>query len=111
MSAIIGFINLNGENINEAIGNEMVEKLNIYKLDSIKTMKKNNVFMACAMEYVTPESVNEVLPYYDEENKIMITADAIIDNRDELFKLLNVNNHQISDSQLILKIIYLDFPQ
>ena len=40
MSAIIGFINLNGENINEAIGNDMVEKLNIYKLDSIKTMKK-----------------------------------------------------------------------
>ena len=30
MSAIIGFINLNGENVNEAIGNEMVEKLNIY---------------------------------------------------------------------------------
>ena len=25
MSAIIGFINLNGENINEAIGNDMVE--------------------------------------------------------------------------------------
>lgn len=103
MSAIIGFINLNGENINEAIGNDMVEKLNIYKLDSIKTMKKNNVFMACGMEYVTPESVNEVLPYYDEENKIMITADAIIDNRDELFKLLNMDNRQISDSQLILK--------
>ena len=40
MSAIIGFINLNGENVNEAIGNDMVEKLNIYKLDSIKTMKK-----------------------------------------------------------------------
>ena len=36
MSAIIGFINLNAENVNEAIGNEMVEKLNIYKLDSIK---------------------------------------------------------------------------
>ena len=41
MSAIIGFINLNAENVNEAIGNDMVEKLNIYKLDSIKTMKKN----------------------------------------------------------------------
>ena len=44
-------------------------------------------------------------PYYDDEGKIAITADAIIDNREELFKTLGVTHEEqqiVTDSQLII---------
>jgi asparagine synthase (glutamine-hydrolysing) len=57
------------------------------------------------MLWTTPESLHEVLPFTDKSRDLTITADARIDNRDELMGQLNLaaqTHGQLSDSQLIL---------
>jgi asparagine synthase (glutamine-hydrolysing) len=56
------------------------------------------------MLYNTPESKNEILPFHDKKNGLIIAADARIDNREELLKKTGLTSSpDTSDSQLILK--------
>lgn len=53
----------------------------------------------------TPESLNEHLPLLSRDGRLALTADARIDNRDELIAELNLRDRpatQIADSALIL---------
>lgn len=105
MSAIWGVINTDQKSIPVGLHKSMVDSLDIYKLDLINFWDKNNTYLGCGLQYITPESLHEVLPYYDEDKKIALTADAIIDNREELFDLLNISidaRKKITDSELIL---------
>ncbi|MBV7276197.1 asparagine synthase [Clostridiaceae bacterium UIB06] len=106
MSVIWGVIHNNGKAMFEKTQQQIMNKLDIYRLDSIKSWYKNNVFLGCGLQYITAESLQEVLPYYDKKSRLAVTADAIIDNREELFELLNVsmnNRNKITDSELILE--------
>ena len=63
------------------------------------------IFFGCHAQWITPESVGEQLPFYNYEKQLTITADAIIDNRDELFEKLQVDysdRKNMADSELIL---------
>ena len=74
--------------------------------DDIRTWENGKVFFGCHAQWITPESVNERLPFYDSERRLAITSDAIIDNRNELFDRLQVNYSQrktMTDSELILQ--------
>ncbi|NND58418.1 MAG: asparagine synthetase B, partial [Xanthomonadales bacterium] len=51
----------------------------------------------------TPESADEKLPWQDTESGLVITADARIDNREELLGKLSGLNSLLPDSQLILE--------
>ncbi|MBT2657069.1 lasso peptide isopeptide bond-forming cyclase [Bacillus sp. ISL-18] len=105
MSAIAGIYHLNDEPINLEHGNRMMKELEKYPADDVQTWHNDKVFLGCHAQWITPESVGEKLPYYDHERKLAITADAIIDNRDELFERLQVNKRKqkdITDSELIL---------
>ncbi|MBL1704138.1 asparagine synthetase B, partial [Klebsiella pneumoniae] len=65
-----------------------------------------HTFFGCHAQWITPESIGEQLPYYDVKSKLIITADAIIDNRMELFDRLQVDNSErkgMADSELILR--------
>jgi asparagine synthase (glutamine-hydrolysing) len=63
-----------------------------------------NVGLGNALLKTTPESCFEELPYTDQKYKLTITADARIDNRDELFEKLSlINNKKVPDSYLILE--------
>ena len=58
------------------------------------------------MLWTTPESLHEKLPLADESSGIVITADARIDNRDDLFAALWGTGEpakNITDSQIILR--------
>lgn len=104
--AIFGRINLLNKTIEKNIVHNMMDKLDIYKLDSKKTLTFENLCMGCGLLHITEEDSNEVLPFYDKVNNIFITADAILDNREELIKLLKLqeaDRSKITDSQLILK--------
>jgi asparagine synthase (glutamine-hydrolysing) len=48
----------------------------------------------------TPESLGEQLPWKDPESGLVITADARIDNREELFGALGVGINEIKQSRL-----------
>ncbi|MEF3352109.1 asparagine synthase-related protein [Paenibacillus sp. GYB006] len=76
-----------------------------YPWDRIDSWCDGHIFMSCHAQWVTPESIHEQLPYYEEETGLAITADAILDNRSELFERLGVPREarkRVTDSQLIL---------
>jgi asparagine synthase (glutamine-hydrolysing) len=105
MSAIAGIYHLNDEPTNIEHGKRMMKDLEKYPADDIQTWHNDKVFFGCHAQWITPESVGEKLPYYDRERKLSITADAIIDNREELFEKLQIKKSKqksITDSELIL---------
>lgn len=83
----------------------MLTELNHWNADDKNVWISGNVGFGHLMLYNTPESINEKLPYTDSLARLTITADARIDNRDELFALLGITTpgeKQIPDSLLIL---------
>ncbi|MFG6149933.1 asparagine synthase-related protein [Halobacillus sp. B23F22_1] len=105
MSAIAGLIHFNNQLILKNQVLNIMNNFRKYPADDTRTWVKDNVFLGCHAQWITPESINEVVPYYDYERKLAITADAIIDNRNELFAKLGIPQTEgklISDSQLIL---------
>lgn len=105
MSAIAGIYHLNEAPLNPVQITNLMRAFQQFPADCVQTWCSSFIFMGCHAQWITPESVGETLPYYDYERKLTITADAIIDNRDELFNRLQVGLKErktIPDSQLIL---------
>ncbi|MEW9699949.1 asparagine synthase-related protein [Paenibacillus sp. SI8] len=106
MSAIAGILNFHEGPVTTEDSGKMMRSLRRYPADDIQVWHSRSIFFGCHAQWITPESVHEQLPYYDEQNKLAITADAIIDNRSELFHRLQIEptrQTHISDSELILK--------
>ncbi|WP_417898978.1 asparagine synthase-related protein [Bacillus haimaensis] len=105
MSAITGIFNTNDSFIPKGLKQILENSLSIFPSDRIHYWSDNNVFIGCHMQWVTPESISEQIPYYNSERRLAITADAIIDNRKQLFDLLQIQvqiRKSITDSELIL---------
>ncbi|MCQ6566342.1 lasso peptide isopeptide bond-forming cyclase [Bacillus mycoides] len=105
MSAITGIIHFTNEPVSIEHGTRLMSDLQKYPADDIQIWHKENVFLGCHAQWITPESVGEQLPFYNYEKQLAITADAIIDNRNELFEKLQVNyadRKNMTDSELIL---------
>ncbi|MFE4350605.1 lasso peptide isopeptide bond-forming cyclase [Peribacillus butanolivorans] len=105
MSAITGIYHLNEEPVNLQYGRNLMTALQKYPADSIQIWHSEKVFLGCHAQWITPESVGEQLPFHDSERQCTITADAIIDNREELFDKLHISKIDrsiLTDSQLIL---------
>ncbi|MCP5463300.1 MAG: lasso peptide isopeptide bond-forming cyclase [bacterium] len=103
MSAIVGFLGLDGRPAKAEELERMVEILAHRGPDGRAIRVKGSVGLGHCMLHTTPESLNEHLPF--ERDGLAITADARIDNREELINLLILKTHQpeqISDSELIL---------
>jgi asparagine synthetase B (glutamine-hydrolysing) len=110
MSAIAGLYNLNNEEpVSIEQRNGMMQALEKFPSDDIQVWQKGPVFLGCHAQWITPESIGEQLPFYDSERKCAITADCIIDNREDLFEALQVpkeDQKTIPDSLLILLSYY-----
>ncbi|WP_404452358.1 lasso peptide isopeptide bond-forming cyclase [Virgibacillus necropolis] len=109
MSAIAGIYNLNKEPISREHSQGMMKALQKYPAEDVQNWHKENIFLGCHAQWITPESIGEQQPYYDYDRQLVITADAIIDNRQDLFDSLQVDQAQrkaIPDSQLILLAYY-----
>ena len=109
MSAITGIYHLNGDRVHIQYGRDLMKALQKYPADSIQTWYSDSIFLGCHAQWITPESVGEQLPFYDDERQCVITADAIIDNRKELFERLQIERSyqkHITDSELILRAYY-----
>lgn len=105
MSAICGIVGLNGEVISNEICDAMMSALNKFQAQYSNTIHKQHVFLGCRHTSFTPESINEKLPFRDSESGLLITADAIIDNRFEILNSLDVPCNywnQTTDSEIIL---------
>lgn len=98
MSAISGLIDLNG--IKQEEVDRLKSGLEQYRFDNRNSLFDGHLFFDCGLQWITEESKKEILPY--KNNYYCITADAIIDNREELMRLLEIDHSGITDSQLIL---------
>lgn len=72
-----------------------------YNFDKHEAVKKEGIYFEAGIQYNTPESLREQLPYEDET--VIMTADAILDNRAELMDKLDIQDKEITDSQIILR--------
>ncbi len=103
MSAIVGFLGLDGRPTRAEELQRMVEILAHRGPDGRAIWCEGSAGLGHCMLHTTPESLNEHLPF--QRDGLVITADARIDNREELIDLLQLKIHQpeqISDSELIL---------
>ena len=109
MSAIAGIYNLNKEPVSYDHIRGIMNSFQQFPADDIKVLQKDYLFLGCHAQWITPESVGEELPFYDFQRQLGITADAIIDNREELFSKLQIDvtkKKRITDSELILLSYY-----
>jgi asparagine synthase (glutamine-hydrolysing) len=106
MSAIAGIVDFNRTICVLEQGACIMRDLEKYPSDDVQIWHNESIFLGCHAQWITPESRYERMPYVDNERQLVITADAIIDNRDELFALLQVHYEQrtsMTDSELILR--------
>ncbi|MCO7227303.1 asparagine synthase-related protein [Pleionea sp. CnH1-48] len=105
MSSICGIYNLDNAPSQVAESAIMIESLNHWGADSINTRGFGNISMSHLMRYNTPDSLHDQQPISIQDNSLSIVADARLDNREQLLKLLDLccaNPNNISDAQIIL---------
>jgi len=106
MSGILGVINLDRQPVDQIDLDRMLQVLAHRGPDGRRIWVDGSVGLGHLMLCTTPESITEQLPWKDPHSGLCITADARIDNRNELSVALSLETNianQIPDSQLILK--------
>ncbi len=104
MSALTGLYHLDGHDVGRAVLRRMVDAMPHCGPDGSGVWSRGPIGLGHRMLHTTPESLHEVLPTENEAGTLAITADARIDNRDELVEQLHleVSSTPITDSELIL---------
>jgi asparagine synthase (glutamine-hydrolysing) len=105
MSAIVGIYYRDGRQVAESTVAEMLKQLAHRGADGSNAWCGGAVGLGQVMLWTTPESLNERLPLVDPASNLVLTADARIDNRDELLPELygsKFDGSSVSDSELIL---------
>ncbi len=105
MSGIVGMYCLDGRSVDQKDLRRMVDKIAHRGPDGSDIWCNGSVGLGHRMLWTTPESLKEKLPLVHRSGKLVITADARIDNREELIKALNLTDKKpedITDSELIL---------
>jgi asparagine synthase (glutamine-hydrolysing) len=103
MSAIAGILYLDRKPVEQNHLTKMLDILEHRGSDGANIWSEGNVGFIHRMLWTTPESLLETLPL--EKGNLVITADARIDNRDELISALKLSylpKEKITDSDLIL---------
>ena len=102
MSGIVGIHYLDERPVDRENLTKMVDILAHRGPDGANIWVDGCVGFGHRMLWTTPESLVEKLPFVNQRGDLVITADARIDNRDELIAALQINNRQsdkIADSE------------
>ncbi|MFC3801479.1 asparagine synthase-related protein [Cohnella sp. GCM10012308] len=109
MSALAGLIRFDGREAEAADGEAMMSAMSRYVADDVRTWRDGPAFLGCRIRWITPESVGERMPDGDAGGawggRLRIVADAILDNRADLFERLEVptvRRSSVTDGELIL---------
>lgn len=103
MSAIAGILFFNNADADKRHLLGMLSSMAHRGPDGCDTWSEGPIFLGHLMLHTTPESLHEHLP--QSIDNLAITADARVDNRDELLAQLSLRDDfhkEISDSELIL---------
>ncbi|NET30806.1 MAG: lasso peptide isopeptide bond-forming cyclase [Cyanothece sp. SIO1E1] len=105
MSGIMGIYHLDERLVNREMIQKMSDTLAHRGPDGADIWCEGSVGLGHRMLWTTPESLLEKLPQGNQTGNLVITADARIDNRDELAAVLNLPDcslEKITDSEFIL---------
>jgi len=104
MSGLLGIYHFSEKYPDKQVLVRMADALAHRGPDGIDTWQAGPVGLGHCMLWTTPESLHEHLPLTSDDGTLTITADARIDNRDELISALNLHQQEdiIPDSSLIL---------
>ena len=104
MSAITGIFYRDGRKVDPDLIKKMNNRLSHRGPDGSDVWCEGSIALGHQMLWTTPESLHEKLPFEDDDSGLVITADARIDNRNELSKELCIEDkEEVSDSYFILK--------
>ena len=106
MSGIAGILYFDGYSDSRPAVARLVNAMSHRGPDGNSLWIKNNVGFGHCLLRSTPESFHENLPHTDISSSLTITADARIDNRNDLIAKLGLHNRDkahLGDSELILE--------
>lgn len=103
MSGVAGIYNYDQRPIDRSALEGLVKRLGRRGPDGSGVWVDGCVGFGHCMLWTTPESLTEKLPRLNRRGDLAITADARVDNRDELCGILGLADRvELSDSELIL---------
>jgi asparagine synthase (glutamine-hydrolysing) len=105
MSGIVGIFHLGGKPVDHGELDTMLAAIAHRGPDGKESWREGGVGLGCCLLRITPESFHEKLPLKNTAGNLVITADARLDNRDELIAQLGLSSNavrEITDSWLIL---------
>jgi asparagine synthase (glutamine-hydrolysing) len=102
MSAIVGIHYLNQQPVDRSVVEQMVMTLAHRGSDGVGLWVEGAIGLGHRLLWTTAEALHEQFPLENADGTIVLTADARIDNRDQLIAALDLTAPVITDSQLIL---------
>lgn len=106
MSTICAVVNLNGEPVSPERLQKMIDASSFRLHDDVSTLCRDNFGLAFLGLRTTPESLNDKQPLVDSRGDLYLIADARIDNREDLIRILRpkdfLRDKHPTDAQLIL---------
>src|SRR5215208_660198 len=106
MSGICGVVNLDGSPVEPEALRKMAEAASYRGPDGIRYWRKGAAGLANLALNITPESLHEQQPLVDQRGELVLTADARVDNRDELIRTLMskgcLHHKTATDAEVIL---------
>lgn len=106
MSGIAGILYRDGRPVDQTDIEKMLSAMSYRGPDGDHVWIRGPTGLGHCMLRATPESIHEILPYEDTNTGLVIVSDARIDNREELFKRLQLAPGQftnVPDSWIILE--------
>jgi asparagine synthase (glutamine-hydrolysing) len=105
MSGIVGLWDFQRRQVEPRQLRAMLERLNHRGPDGSDIWWREGVGLGHCALWTTPESLHEVMPLRDPDGQFVITADARIDNREELYLLLGLtgSEREKGDGYIILQ--------
>lgn len=105
MSGICGIVRFDRKPVNKEDIQKMLDSMKNRGNDAEEIWTDGNIGFGHKMLWTTPESLHENQPLISKDDNLILTADARIDNRDELFEKLEINEKKfkvVTDIDLIL---------
>lgn len=105
MSAIIGIYYRDSRPLESQPLEKMLDVLAHRGEDGVGIWKEGSIGLGNRLLWTTPESLTEQQPLVSRSGNLILTADARIDNREELISSLELTDipaNKITDSQIIL---------
>lgn len=100
MSAIFGVCTWTNEKIDIL---PMEETLREYCIDRMERIEEQGVSLGCGIQYFTEEAKREELPKKSSDENILLTADVVLDNQEELLEKLHIKEKHIPDGELVFQ--------